>query len=254
MAKTYDSSPPEVAPEKSLVHRDLPSQDRFASLREAYERREHEVSADRYSRLKPDSLLRVQEIERGILRLLKSKGVFDLSQKRVLEVGCGDGAWLRFLIQTGAAPENLFGVDLLPNRIREARRKCPQASTLSCEDASQLTFESESFDLLLAMTIFSSILDDHLRHLLAQEMLRVLRHGGSILWYDFHVNNPRNPDVRRVTKHEIRDLFPGCNVELHRITLAPPVARAIALTPIAYSLLSVPHLLCTHYLGWITRK
>ncbi len=230
------------------------SHEKFGALREAYERREHTVPADRYSRLKSDSLLRIQELERRILQLLGGKGVSDLSQKRILEVGCGDGAWLRFLIQSGASPENLFGVDLLPHRIQDARRKCPEAMSLRCEDASQLSFGDESFDFLLAMTVFTSILDEHLRGLLAREMLRVLRRGGSILWYDFHVNNPRNSDVRRVTNHEIKDLFPGCKVELSRITIAPPLGRAVGRAPILYWLLSNVHLLCTHYLGWITRE
>jgi ubiquinone/menaquinone biosynthesis C-methylase UbiE len=230
------------------------SDEEFGALSEAYERREHTVPADRYSRLKSDSLLRIQELERRILQLLGGKGISELSQKRILEVGCGNGAWLRFLIQTGASPENLFGVDLLSHRIQDARRKCPEGITLRCEDASQLSFVDESFDLLLVMTVFTSILNDHLRGLLAREMLRVLRRGGSILWYDFHVNNPRNADVRRVTNHEIRDLFPNCNVELHRITLAPPLGRTVAQFPILYWLLSNVHVLCTHYLGWITRK
>ena len=242
-------SPEELSPDGGP-----PSDERFAALREAYERREHNVPADRYSRMKPDSLLRIQELERGILQLLRSKGILELSQKRILEVGCGDGAWLRFLIQAGASPEDLFGVDLLPHRIQAARRKCPKTSTLLCEDASQLSFGNESFDLLLVLTVFSSILDGHLRALLAQEMLRVLRHGGNILWYDFHLNNPRNPDVRRVTNQEIRDLFSGCSVELHRITLAPPVGRAVSRIPILYWLLSEARILCTHYLGWITRE
>jgi len=230
------------------------SHEKFGALREAYERRERDVPADRYSRLKSDSLLRIQELERRILQLLMGKGISDLSRKRVLEVGCGDGAWLRFLIQSGASPENLFGVDLLPHRIQDARRKCPETMILRCEDASELSFGDESFDFLLAMTVFTSILDEHLRGSLAREMLRVLRRGGSILWYDFHMNNPRNPDVRRVTNHEIKDLFPGCKVELSRITLAPPLGRAIGRMPILYWLLSNVRLLSTHYLGWITRE
>jgi ubiquinone/menaquinone biosynthesis C-methylase UbiE len=228
--------------------------EKFGALREAYERRERTVPADRYSRLKPDSVLRIQEVERRILRLFGSKGISDLSQKRILEVGCGDGAWLRFLTQSGASPENLFGVDLLSHRIQDARRKCSEGMILRCEDASELSFGDESFDFLLAMTVFTSILDEHLRGLLAREMLRVLRRGGSILWYDFHVNNPRNPDVRRVTNHEIKDLFPGCKVELSHITLAPPVGRAVGRMPILYWLLSNVRLLSTHYLGWITRE
>src|SRR5882724_2854167 len=71
------------------------SHEKFGALREAYERRERAVPSDRYSRLKPDSLLRIQEVERRSLQLLMGKGISDLSQKRILEVGCGDGAWRR---------------------------------------------------------------------------------------------------------------------------------------------------------------
>jgi ubiquinone/menaquinone biosynthesis C-methylase UbiE len=244
---------PQASSEELLPDRGTPSDERFKALREAYERRERDVPADRYSHLNTN-LLRIQELERRILQLVVSKGISELSQKRILEVGCGDGAWLRFLIQAGASPENLFGVDLIPRRIQEAHRKCPGGITLRCEDASQLSFGNEGFDFVLVMTVFSSILDDHLRRLLAREMLRVLRRGGSILWYDFHVNNPRNSDVRRVTNHEIRDLFPGCSIELHRVTLAPPLGRAVARTPVLYWVLSNVRVLCTHYLGWITRK
>lgn len=227
---------------------------RFEAVREAYERRERNVPPDKYSRLKPYSILRIQELERGILQFLRRKGISELSQKKILEIGCGDGAWLRFFIQAGASPENLVGVDLLPSRIQAAREKCPAGTTLVCGDASQLSVDAESVDLLLVMTVFSSILDDRLRRLLAQEMLRVLRRRGGILWYDFHVNNPRNPDVRRVANHEIKSLFPDCSIELRPITLAPPLGRAVARAPVLYWLLSNVRPLCSHYLGWITRK
>jgi hypothetical protein len=55
-------------------------------------------------------------------------------------------------------------------------------------------------------------------------MLRVLRPGGRILWYDFFRNNPTNPNVRGVGAAEIRALFPGRRIELRRVTLAPPLA------------------------------
>ncbi len=227
--------------------------ERFGALLEAYKRRETRVPADRYSRLKPETLLRLQEVERRILELFREKGVTDLSDKRILEVGCGTGAWLRFPIQAGASPEQIYGVDLLGNLIREARRKCPQGTNLRCEDACESSFPDDSFDIALAMTVFSSILDPSLRKLLARSILRVVRRGGSILWYDFHVDNPRNPDVRGVRKGEIRDLLTGCSCELRLVTLAPPIGRVVARTPALHLLLSNVPLLCTHYLGWITR-
>src|SRR5262249_5760607 len=157
------------------------------------------------------------------------------------------------LIQAGASPENLFGVDLLPQRIEDARKKCPAGVSLACGDASHLNYSDDSFDFVFVMTVFSSILDASIRISLAREMLRVLRLGGSILWYDFHVNNPYNKDVSGIGKQEIHDLFPDCRRELHRITLAPPVARLVAQpSPVLYWLLSCVPVLCTHYLGWFT--
>ena len=84
----------------------------------------------------------------------------------------------------------------------------------------------------------------------------VLRSDGSILWYDFHVNNPRNPDVRRVTNNDIRDLFSGCSVELHRITLAPSRGSERWRVFRFYIGLCQKHLFSalTHSLGWITPK
>ena len=58
-------------------------------------------------------------------------------------------------------------------------------------------------------------------------MMRVVRPGGLILWYDYHVNNPFNPDVRAVTARELSALFQDCDIERRRVTLAPPLARLV---------------------------
>ena len=53
-------------------------------------------------------------------------------------------------------------------------------------------------------------------------MLRVVKPQGLILWYDFRYNNPRNPNVQGIGATEIRGLSPGRQVELRKVTLAPP--------------------------------
>src|SRR5207244_1878703 len=142
---------------------------------EAYQRRAQTVPADRYSRFKPDSMLRVQEIEREIVRLLARSGFSGLRDKKILEIGCGDGAWLRAFLQWGAIPENVFGIDLLPGKIEQARRMCPQGVHLVCGNAATLAFPEASFDLILQSTVFTSILDPTMRMSIAAEMLRVLK-------------------------------------------------------------------------------
>src|SRR5262252_5722773 len=53
--------------------------------------------------------------------LLWDAGFFPLHSRRVLDVGCGIGDRLAVFQDFGARPENLFGVDLIPERIRSAR-------------------------------------------------------------------------------------------------------------------------------------
>jgi hypothetical protein len=90
---------------------------------------------------------------------------------------------------------------------------------------------------------------------IASEMLRVLKADGTIIWYDYYVNNPWNPDVRGVKKKEIQELFPNCVLSLKRVTLAPPIVRILGpfSTLLCLILDKVP-LLRSHYLGMIRRK
>jgi ubiquinone/menaquinone biosynthesis C-methylase UbiE len=182
------------------------------------------------------------------------QGVPDLSEMRILDVGCGGGGMLRDFIQWGAQPENIAGIDIRPNSIAEARRRVPSAVRLCEENAASLSWPDASFDMVLQSTVFTSILNPEMRQRVANEMLRVLTPNGIVLWYDFLVNNPRNPDVRGVKKREIMELFPNCRIKLRRITLAPPIGRWVAPRSWAlYHLLYALPFLRTHYLGIIAK-
>jgi len=90
---------------------------------------------------------------------------------------------------------------------------------------------------------------------LASEMCRVLKRDGLLLWYDYHMNNPSNPDVKGVKRREIYALFPDCDIHLQRITLAPPIARRLAPLSwlLCYVLSKIPWL-CSHYIGVIRKE
>lgn len=162
---------------------------------------------------------------------------------RVLEVGCGSGMNLLRFLQWGVAPANLFGVDLLPERCEAARLHLPAAATVLEGDAAELSFD-EPFDIVLQSTTLSSILDVDLRRRVAETMWNLTAPGGAVLSYDFAVNNPRNPDVRKVTVPELRTLFPEGDMTARRVTLAPPIGRRVARWPLAYKVMAkVPPLL-----------
>jgi len=223
-----------------------------ARIRAAYARR---VGAWRYDWSNPAYVFAMQDLQRRVLATLCRSGLWPLRGKRVLDVGCGTGHWLRLLIGWGAEPRRVVGVDLLRDRLAHATELAPRRMVLSCGNAATLAFRNASFDLVLQFTVFTSILDPDLRRCVADEMVRVLKPDGTILWYDFCVDNPHNPDVRAVKAAEIARLFPACAVHLRRVTLAPPLTRWLA--PRSWTLcalLNAVHPLRTHDLGVIKRR
>jgi SAM-dependent methyltransferase len=220
-------------------------------IRAAYAKRQKSAQ---YSMFTSSQLFIIQEIVRELIFLLKQHAFTALEKKMILEIGCGAGFWLREFVQLGARPENLFGIDLLADPVAEARHLCPESVKFQCQSAANLSFPDASVDLILQATVFTSILDSTMKRQVASEMLRVVKPDGMILWYDYHVNNPYNPDVRGIKKREIHQLFPHCRIDLRRITLAPPLTRLIApYSWLACYLLEKVPWLCTHYLGVIQK-
>ena len=211
-------------------------------------------AGDRYSMLRPDVWQTVQQRQRSLLTLFARIGWTELSSKRLLEVGCGGGGNLLELLRMGFAPEHLTGAELLPERHAQARRMLPAALALHSGDALQLDLPAASQDAVFVSTVFSSLLDDDFQQQLADAMWRWVRPGGGVLWYDFTVNNPRNPDVRGVPLRRVRELFPRGELQARRITLAPPISRAVCrVHPALYTLFNAIPLLRTHVLAWIAK-
>lgn len=221
------------------------------AVAERYARR---GSADRYSMLRPDVWMSVQERQRALLRLFNTLGLTDLRALRLLEVGCGAGDNLLELLRLGFAPHHLQGAELLPERLQLARERLPQALALHGGDACQLDIAPGSLDIVYQSTVFSSLLDDAFQQQLAQAMWRWVRPGGGVLWMDFTVDNPRNRDVRGVPLTRVQQLFPQGRLQARRVTLAPPLARlACRLHPALYTALNTLPLLRTHRLAWIAK-
>jgi ubiquinone/menaquinone biosynthesis C-methylase UbiE len=234
--KTETSAPQQFAPE-------------LTRIRAAYSKR-----LGRSVYFEPARMLAIQERERQLLQMLSVHGVTSLESAKILEVGCGTGIWLREFVRWGARPENVTGIDLLPERITEAKRLCSPGIRLECGSATQLKSGNAEFDLVVQSTMFTSILDTQMKTQIAGEMLRVLRPKGCIVWYDFRVDNPRNADVRGIKIKEMKQLFPNCCLKVCKVTLAPPIARPIArISFTLHNALSSIAPLRTHYLALITR-
>jgi SAM-dependent methyltransferase len=212
------------------------------------------VTDDRYDPLQPDVWQSLQERQRAMLGLFRVLGLANLSALRLVEVGCGAGGNLLELLRVGFAPENLAGIDLLPERVARARHVLPAAVRLEAGDATAAPVPDASLDIVYVSTVFSSLLDDGTQQRLADAMWRWLRPGGGVLWYDFVVDNPRNADVRGVPLKRVQALFPDGAVRSRRVTLAPPLSRAVCrIHPALYSVFNAVPLLRTHVLAWIAK-
>jgi SAM-dependent methyltransferase len=217
----------------------------------AYARRQTSVPADRYSLLSPPNLYMAHQRERELVRQIRRRGITPerLQRLRVLEVGSGSGGNLRRMIDYGVPACNLFGFDLLADRLDDSRRQCPEIAVVQA-DGTAIPFTSASFDLILHFGVFSSLTQDQTRQAFAREMRRVLRPDGLILWYEFRVNNPRNPDVKAVPPAELRALFPDCDCAFARTVLAPPLTRLLyPRLPALCDLLGRVPFLLTHYVA-----
>lgn len=208
----------------------------------------------RYNMQRPEVWQAVQERQRAMLGLFAQAGLDDLSRLRLLEVGCGAGGNLLELLRLGFAPAHLSGIELLPERLAMARAVLPEALAMSGGDALDVPVPAESLDIVFVSTVFSSLLDDAYQQRLADALWAWLKPGGAVLCYDFTVNNPRNPDVRGVPLARLRTLFPRGRLRHRRVTLAPPLARAVCrVHPALYTALNALPMLRTHVLAWIDK-
>ena len=100
--------------------------------------------------------------------------------RRVLEIGCGDGA---ILLGVAKIAESAVGIDFSPEAIDRAKAAAAQAglgpdrAKFLVMDAEKLEFDSHSFDLVVDHEVFSSIRIE----LVLNEICRVLKKDGVLL-------------------------------------------------------------------------
>ena len=222
-------------------------------IRAEFRKRDRTIPPDFYAWHRPEIRYWQRQTARVCTRLLQDAGALPFNHAEIADVGCGTGQWLSEFQRWGAGPASLHGIDLLEERIEIAHAQLP-AADLHCGDARHLPWPDKSFDLVTQFTVFSSIPADMQRDV-AREMLRVLRPGGHILWYDCRYSNPARPAVRGLSRKAIARLFPNCAVRFSVTTLVPPLSRVIARHSHALAAaLESLRFTCTHLAAAITRK
>jgi phospholipid N-methyltransferase len=189
----------------------------------------------------------VREREKVFGKILKNH-FSDISNIQFLEIGAGGGSNIAFFKEAGIKPENIYANELLNDRVVQLRSNHADIHILE-GNALQIQ-ATQKFDVVFQSTVFTSILDTDFRKALAEKMTELTKKTGIVLWYDFIFNNPANPDVRRVTRQEVKKLFPlGKKFTFYRVTLAPPIGRRVGNF---YPLLNSIPFLRSHLIAVIT--
>jgi SAM-dependent methyltransferase len=166
--------------------------------------------------------VRTQQV-RVFSGFLRTHGRLHLEGLRILDVGCGTGRHLRQMIDMGAAPGDVHGLDIDPITLSRAREVSPNLS-ITAYDGVTIPFPDDSFDLVTHYYVFSSIPSSALRQRLAGEMRRVTRPDGAIFWWDIlHLADPAQHSVAL----DVHDLFPQAKIRARKIPLQPPPVEAL---------------------------
>jgi ubiquinone/menaquinone biosynthesis C-methylase UbiE len=209
---------------------------------------------EKFGYFNPGDLFSVKDREWKLLKLMKNLGINKNPQNyRVLDLGCGNATNLANFVNYGFSPGNLFGLDIRKEDVIDAS-KYHKHLNLLVADGKRLPFPDESFNIILTFTLFATILDEGVREKVAIEIMRILKKGGIVLWYDMRVDNPLNPYVKKVTLKEIKKLFPKTSIKLKSITLNPFITRKlVSFSHTLTTVLNTIPVLHTHLYGIIKK-
>lgn len=171
----------------------------------------------------------------------------ELNNLKVIEIGCSSGNMIDTLKRVGIKDKNIFGIDIRSERLKLTKRKYPHSNIITM-NATNITFENDTFDFITVFTLFSSIINPDIRKSIAKEIIRILKPGGFILFYDVRYNNPFNKNLVAIRIREIKRLFPKMQFKVDRVTILPPLVRMLGkANSYLYKYLSSINFLNTHY-------
>ena len=106
-----------------------------------------------------------------------------VSGKKILDIGCGRGRWIKFYNSLGGITT---GVDLSPEAINKCREKGLQA--IQC-DITELPFKNNTFDIVNSVTVLHHIPYEQQKRVVS-ELYRVLKPQGWMIMLECTSSDP----------------------------------------------------------------
>jgi ubiquinone/menaquinone biosynthesis C-methylase UbiE len=127
-----------------------------------------------------------------------TKHLPDLAGKKVLETGCGNGKTLAGILEKN--PLMAVAQDYSVQAVKKTRSIFPYAMVIQ-SDIERLPFRDCSFDAVTAFYVLDNMLVDK-RALAADEIERVLKPGGQVIFEDFAVGDFRHKNANILGRPE----------------------------------------------------
>lgn len=131
-----------------------------------------------------------------------------LSERKLLDVGCGTGGMLSFFQSKGFSRENLTGIDLSEGRIKKARLNFPDLRFLN-QDAVSLD-QNEKYDVITSFDLFSHFSREEDILAVMKNIHALLEEDGVFLWYDIyskdHFNSPKEVESWGFSAIQMKEL------------------------------------------------
>jgi SAM-dependent methyltransferase len=204
-------------------------EDDIERLRRYY--REQFLPQNAWSTLLPRPYLYLRQRQRRLRDALLECGI-DSSEKvrglDVLDVGCGTGTNMAWLVELGADPARCAGIDLMSESVDAAKERLPGARWFVGDCTS--TDVGGPFDLVVLIAVLTSVKDAALKRRIMDRCFALLRPGGVLFFYDYMTRkeDPGTANYKRLTYEEVDGYLGGRAMRWYkRDLLRSPLAERI---------------------------
>jgi SAM-dependent methyltransferase len=168
-------------------------------------------------------------------------GAFDVRGcRRLLDAGCGNGRYARFLLRDAAPDVLLATFDISPRMLARARRRLQSDRVAySVADLARLPYADGAFDAAVCGWVLEHLPDPRLG---LRELARVLRPGGQLLLLTTEDNFTgrlcsRLWHCRTYNRQELRQACAECGLRWEREMFFSPLHRWLGIGGIIVTLL-----------------
>jgi SAM-dependent methyltransferase len=127
----------------------------------------------------------------------------------VLDVGCGAGSNLAWLVELGADPARLTGNDLIEDRIAEARRRFSGIRFIAGDFLRADV--GGPYDVVMLLAVLTSVTNPELKRRIVERCFELLKPGGIFFFYDRvrRAESPGSAHYKVLTFRELDEYFNG---------------------------------------------